>query len=192
MTLVPLLSNVSLEPWTRTLYTTFTTFTGAASVSQFSISSTIWLICPQLQTHSTDWLYAATVVPAFKLLKLDITLLLQRRRQSCSTPRLSYRSLESLENTLNPTSIEGRLSDQMRIRIGISLLSQPAVLGRWLRHHADCVRRSAGKKVLKGSFIHWTVLCRNSFPKNDNSENSPLKKFHFWLPYSFKMGHLTM
>lgn len=79
---MPLLSNVSLVPWTRTFYTTFTTFTGAASVSQFSISSTIWLICPQLQTHSTDWLYAATAVPAFKLLKLDITLLLQKRTHS--------------------------------------------------------------------------------------------------------------
>lgn len=190
---MPLLSNVSLEPWTRTLYTTFTTFTGEASVSQFSISSTIWLICPQLQTHSTDWLYAATAVPAFKLLKLDITLLLQRRTHSHAVPpECPTDRSKALKNTLNPTSIEGRLSDQMRIRIGISLLSQPAVLWRWLRHHADCVRRSAGKEVLKSSFLHWTVLCRNSSPKNDNSENSSLKEFHFWLPYSFKMGHLTM
>ncbi len=64
------------------LYTTFTSLTGMASTSQLSISSTIWLICPQLQRHSTDWLYAVTAVPAFKLLKWDITLLLQRGTHS--------------------------------------------------------------------------------------------------------------
>lgn len=53
-----------------------------ASTSQFSISSTIWLICPQLQRHSTDWLYDVTAVPALKLLKWDITLLLQRGKHS--------------------------------------------------------------------------------------------------------------
>lgn len=172
---MPLLSNVRLEPWTRTIYTTFTTFTGAASVSQFSISSTIWLICPQQQRHSTDWLYAATVVPAVKLLKLDITLLLQRGTHShaippdCPTDR---------SKSLKPHSIPPALKEAFRIKweskLAFHFWANPLFLGNGLDTQQE-------RRFWKALFFIKLFLAGIAPPKMTIQKIHLLKYcFHFW------------